>query len=175
MWETPPSTTSTVDPESGAVVVTTENGSVLGGVSSPWARDAAGEPVPTRFVVTEGKLTQIVEHDDGYAYQIVADPWSGQNLLHRAWVTGEPRGYVVNAVATTWGRTFNGVVTHGAHVAELKQRLGSQAYRVNYTVEQQFLCHVTGNYFEPDTYNMESWRPGVAWGAQLNPWVRCNP
>jgi hypothetical protein len=69
------------------------------------------------------------------------------------------------------------VYTHFAHVDELRTKLNArkQSWALNYTIEQQFLCHVAGNNFEPGTYNLESWRPGVPWGVQLNPVTRCNP
>jgi hypothetical protein len=42
-------------------------------VAPPWATDADGRPVPTRFEIQDGALTQIVDHR-GAAYPVVADP-----------------------------------------------------------------------------------------------------
>ena len=44
-------------------------------VAAPWAVDAEGRAVPTRFELRGGVLTQVVDHRVGdFAYPIVADP-----------------------------------------------------------------------------------------------------
>ena len=54
------------------------DGTVVGGLSAPWAFDAAGSRVPTHYVVTDDGVTQIVDHASGsFVYPILADPcWS---------------------------------------------------------------------------------------------------
>ena len=69
----------------GAVRVLDAHSQLLALVSPPWARDANGTEVPTRFVVEGTTLTQVVEHKTGaFAYPIAADP----NV-----VVGFPRSY----------------------------------------------------------------------------------
>lgn len=47
----------------------------VGHLDSPWAFDAQGNAVATRFVVIDGTLAQIVDHRvPGTAYPVVADP-----------------------------------------------------------------------------------------------------
>lgn len=46
----------------------------VGSVDSPWALDADGHPVQTRYEVVDGTLVQVVEADESTAYPIVADP-----------------------------------------------------------------------------------------------------
>ena len=59
----------------GAVMVLDARDELLALVSPPWARDADGAEVPTRFVVEGNTLTQVVEHTTGgFAYPIAADP-----------------------------------------------------------------------------------------------------
>lgn len=59
----------------GSVSVSVD-GVPVGYVAAPWAFDADGTPVPTRYEVTEGSLVQIVDHTArDYAYPITADPW----------------------------------------------------------------------------------------------------
>ncbi len=49
--------------------------SIVGAVAPPWARDANGVSVPTRYEVTADGFVQIVEHaGNGFVYPIVADP-----------------------------------------------------------------------------------------------------
>ena len=49
----------------GAVMVLDAHSQLLALVSPPWARDANGTEVPTRFVVEGNTLTQVVEHTTG--------------------------------------------------------------------------------------------------------------
>lgn len=47
----------------------------VGHIDTPWAIDAHGVSVPTRFIVADGNLTQVVDHGTtGVAYPVVADP-----------------------------------------------------------------------------------------------------
>lgn len=163
---------------SGEVIVSAHDGSFIAGAHAAWAFDAKGEPVPTYYTVDGNTLTQVVEHDDQFAYPVVADPWWGQNLLEWAGVSYYSGYYAVDAKATSWGRTWNGTATHASHVTELKYKLGGNAWRVDTnsgTIREQFLCHVAGNYFEQGIYNMESNRPSVYWPLQLNLSAQCNP
>ena len=65
----------------GAVFVVGANGSTIGAFMSPWAKDANGNDVATRYEINAGKLVQLVEHNvPGTAYPVVADPqfgWAG--------------------------------------------------------------------------------------------------
>lgn len=59
----------------GAVAVRDTAGAEAVYVAKPWAYDAEGVPVPTRFEVAGTTVTQVVEHvDGGFAYPISADP-----------------------------------------------------------------------------------------------------
>lgn len=77
----------------GFDLVQQEDGSVLvldgeepvGVVAAPWATDAEGVSVPTRYEVGGSTLTQVVDHvGGGFAYPITADPlvtkWWGIQL-----------------------------------------------------------------------------------------------
>jgi len=70
---------SLVVDSAGGVVALDGAGQVVAVVDAPWARDASGTEVPTRFVVEGTTLTQVVDHTTAtFAYPIVADPavWS---------------------------------------------------------------------------------------------------
>jgi hypothetical protein len=163
--------------EEGAVLVTGADGSFVGGISKPWARDAFGGEVPTWFTVSGDTVTQHVDLSGvaADAYPVIADPWLGKALLQSAWVTNQgTSAYVVNAVPTAWGRDNITLDTHSSHVAELKQKLGTLAYKVTATIDNQFICHVWNNHLGGGaTYNMESWRPNIHWTLQSA--VGCNP
>lgn len=92
-----------------------------------------------------------------------------------AWVTTQASGrYIVNANPTALGRQQIAWNTHVKHVKHVKSILGSQAGKVNWNLEQQFVCHVVGAWFPTGVYNMESWQPALAWGFIANSIDRCN-
>jgi len=64
------------------------------------------------------------------------------------WVTTGSRGYIVIALPTALGRQQIAWNLHYIQVQHLKTILGSQAYRVNYNIEQQFVCHVVGAFLD---------------------------
>lgn len=62
--------------EDGNAVVLDRNGTPMMAVAAPWARDANGTAVPTKFESNGTTLTQVVEHtSNAYAYPVVADPF----------------------------------------------------------------------------------------------------
>lgn len=62
--------------DDGAVLASRADGTTIGRVAKPWARDANGAEVPTHFEIAGTTLTQVVDHRSGpYAYPIVADPF----------------------------------------------------------------------------------------------------
>lgn len=158
----------------GMVLVLDAQGEFFAGVAAPWAKDAEGADVPTHYEIRDSSLVQVVDHQiQGTNYPVTADPWLGRALISRVWVTVHPQGYKVNVVATAWGRAFNGAATHNAHVAELVSKTAPG--RITPTIREQYLCHVAGNLFEWEDYNMESWLPYKPWWQQLNPIDQCNP
>jgi hypothetical protein len=160
--------------EEGFITILSSDDSLIGGIAAPWAKDSNGVEVPTHYEVDGATVTQVVEHRDAaVSYPIVADPYMGRNLISQAWVSSAPQGSVVNVVPTAWGRQYSGQTVFSYHWSELQIRVQSQY--LSSSVREQFYCHVYGNIFEPDTYNMETWRPYQDWGTQLNLWDRCNP
>ncbi len=47
---------------------------IVGHIDAPWAKDANGKAVPTRFLVSSRAITQTIAPDASAAYPIVADP-----------------------------------------------------------------------------------------------------
>ncbi|MQA36040.1 hypothetical protein GCU49_21140, partial [Modestobacter roseus] len=68
----------------GSVEIRGTNGTLIGAVSAPWAKDVNGTGVPTRYEVIGTTLVQVVEHTKmSYAYPVVADP-----RFTWGWITG---------------------------------------------------------------------------------------
>lgn len=164
--------------EHGGVLISDSSGGYAGGFTPPWAKDASGADLPTRFEVDGSDLVQIVDHSGAdVTYPVIADPYMGKDLMMYPWITYPPvmGQYIVNINPTEHGRYYSGIAFHSAHVSELQNKLSSIGYGLASTIREQFLCHVYVNVFEPGTYNLESWRPNVYWPNQLNLWDRCNP
>ena len=57
----------------GSVKLFDSDGNESGGIASPWAIDANGEKVPTRYTLDGTTLIQAIDHE-GAAYPVAADP-----------------------------------------------------------------------------------------------------
>jgi hypothetical protein len=163
--------------EDGSVAIVQADGTFFGGFAKPWAKDAAGVDLPTHYEIDKKQLTQVVDHSaQTVVYPVVADPFAGVDLIDGLpWITYTSQGGVVNLNPTGWGRFYNGLATHNAHVDELRAKLLQRGWNLTGTIQEQYLCHVVGNVAEPGTYNLESWRPWMYWGDQLNLTYQCNP
>ena len=89
-------TGATAELVDGVVAIRSADGSFLAGISPAWATDAAGEAVPTHYVLEGNTLTQIVEHTSDFQYPVVADPWLGNALISTTWVTSYTGYWAVN-------------------------------------------------------------------------------
>jgi len=58
----------------GSVAVVDRTGGVVGAFAAPWAVDASGAAVPTRFTLEGDVLVQTIDHT-GAAHPVVADPF----------------------------------------------------------------------------------------------------
>ena len=72
-----PSGASLEPSDDGGVQALRSDGSLLTAAAAPWARDANGLNIPTRFEIDGNKLVQIVDHRDAknISYPVVADPF----------------------------------------------------------------------------------------------------
>lgn len=60
------------DPETGE---TLDGEKIIATIAAPWAKDANGVDVPTRYAASGSVLTQVVSHRKGaFTYPVVADP-----------------------------------------------------------------------------------------------------
>lgn len=65
-----------VGQDDGSVLALDADGVLVTSLAPPWARDADGKDVPTRYELEGTTVVQVVDHRSGtYAYGITADPW----------------------------------------------------------------------------------------------------
>lgn len=155
--------------EDGSVLAYGADGKFVAGVHRPWAVDANGDSVPTRFIVDGNRLTQVVAHDDDDAFPVVADPWLGSNLYGRVAATKTSEGYVLTTTPTAWGgqmATPANISMWWAHADEVKNKVPA-GYRWSLSLQEQLYCHIAGWPISANpSYDLESWKPHVRWDIQ---------
>lgn len=94
--------------DGGAAVIDDATGETLGSFAAPWARDATGKDVPTRYEQNGQTLTQIVDHDSNFTYPMIADPTYTTHV-----------SYLSKAQVVTM---YNGLKASAAHAVLLQFR-----------------------------------------------------
>jgi hypothetical protein len=161
--------------DDGALSILASDGSLLGGIASPWARDAKGHAVATSYSVTGSKLLQTVEPTAGTAYPIVADPYFFIDLIdHATWYYHSGYGWTFQVSPTTWGRVNSGAYAIGAFAwDELYTKYRDRGLNTNLNgMRDQLICHWQFAFYK-STYNLDEWRPDVGYPQTVN--SSCNP
>lgn len=127
--------------EDGGIIITGPTGNLISIIANPWAKDASGTDVPTRFVLSDNVLTQEVDHTSGeYIYPVVADPYAGLALHGSTWWSGSGNSRKASLTTTpqmmvAWqaGQAYN----YGW--PEAKSKMGVELNQERY--RQQYKCH----------------------------------
>lgn len=172
-----------LEPQADGSIVILDGDQWIGGVAAPWAVDAAGKAVPTRYEVGEDGFTQVVEADAQTRYPVVADPWLGKALVSKTNWKATYSGRMLQVHLTWWGRygafaTVGGAtyfLLRDAFWTEVKDK--TRGTRENTTsMRDQLYCHVdVVRLRDPKkaTWNLEPWRPNVSYVTMLA--KGCNP
>jgi hypothetical protein len=114
-----------------------------GTIDAPWAVDANGQNVPTHYVVSKGKLTQVVEHSRSNAFPVTADPtfWWGWNFfvsnkLHKKIVEAWQNGVTAVGIANL----FVGYIPNP--YVQLAVRLASALFAAGFLLFK--MCNANG-------------------------------
>lgn len=81
--------------DTGEVFVVNDDGSIHSSFDTPWAYDAEGNSVPTRFEISGNTITQVVEPKSDSIYPIVADPDWGKIAMCAGTIIGNAALYIV--------------------------------------------------------------------------------
>jgi hypothetical protein len=158
-----PGSSLQAQPDGTVFLLDAENANILGGFLPPWARDAAGNDVPTRYEVSGNELTQIVDlNSPGIVFPVVADPQAGYTLLEGVW-KNRPGGYVYKNGAqwstrlSVWGATVwtSGLVGHQTVKTQGWVEWKNGVAPEMTTVHEQFDCHAVFGY--------AIWQAGIWW------------
>jgi len=154
----------------GGVVLVDANGDLVASIAQPWARDAHGEPIATRYAVKGNTLTQFVEHGAGSAYPIVADPTTlGSNSFFTKVVqnSGSQGTYVSVYPAQIKWTAYSGDTIYANYRAIVPASYEGNKWR------DQLVCHAVNVGIWKSPWNLDSWRPDVGYARTVV--AACNP
>jgi hypothetical protein len=173
-FDTNEGTTLVPDEDSGAVIAVNADGGADFFVAPPWATDANGDPVPTRYTVEGNALIQHIDFDASTAFPVVADPWAGIDLVASfTWSYISGSGYRLNIQPTLHARSFTGNLVWYQAVGEAgwselyNKMLSTQRYRMNASAKGQYICHMGFAGFDA-AWNLEVWKPAKHAGEWVN-------
>lgn len=148
---------------------------LVGGISAPWAVDAAGNSVPTHYAIDGSTVIQYVEHKAGtYTYPIVADPWLGFSLISSAKWIKRSQGRTLSVKPTAWARAnAPGYLVGVAGWNELYSKYQKKGLKKNLGgMKDQYICHQQFAFFK-SSWNLDEWRPDVSYARTVA--TMCNP
>ncbi|MGO4593862.1 hypothetical protein AB4Z18_08570 [Leifsonia sp. 2TAF2] len=124
-------------------VVVDADGDPLANVAPPWAKDAEGNPVPTRYELNGNTLTQVVDFDAHTAFPVVADPavtwlWWGRTIKYTKNETKQIASFASDGAAVSFACAIAGpaaglmcgaVIAIGLRIVATAARNASKAGR----------------------------------------------
>ncbi|WP_412872119.1 DUF2599 domain-containing protein [Curtobacterium flaccumfaciens] len=156
--------------DDGAVTVADTAGDVITHFLTPWAVDAAGTDVPTRYEVHGNVLTQVVQHANA-TYPVVADPTSSK-YFKKVVVdkTSDKRGTIVHVYPGP-GMPPVGRASGDSIFNDYKTLVSATYEGRKY--RDQLVCHWAnaGRFKVP--WNLDAWRPDVGYTRTVA--AGCNP
>ncbi|WP_418907833.1 hypothetical protein [Glutamicibacter endophyticus] len=176
---------ATMRETNGGVLIESENGDLIGGFTPPWAKDANGLEIPTRYEVDGNTLIQVVDHRSAknLEYPVVADPAYSRGIIKEVkWERWNNGGWEIRFTVTSvarWYQPFNPSYVYKMGLDDLREHHPRSMAKA--TMAQQWECHVVGL---PGTINIDleskrkswpGWRKGIAASViKGNPAKACN-
>lgn len=165
----------------GLVLILDSQGQYAAAVAPPWAIDAKGVKVPTRFDLRGNLLVQSVDHlTNKVTYPVVADPWFGVDMIDRtSWNRTSEFSPTLSVYPSAWGRAVAlattyplssgllGVADQLSSTAAWSEALSKTARAGNPnpgtpTMRAQFDCHffwVSKRHPRKVSWNLDTLRP----------------
>ena len=154
----------------GGIVAVDGAGELVASIALPWAKDARGKDVATRYVINGTTLTQIVEHGVGSAYPIVADPTTlGSNGFYTKIVqNSSSQGTIISVYpAQIKWNAYSGDTIYANYKAIVPAAYEGNKWR------DQLVCHAANVGIWKTPWNLDSWRPDVGYARTVL--AACNP
>jgi hypothetical protein len=166
--------------DNGGVLIVGPDGSFLGGLLTPWAKDRNGATVPTHYTVHGNSVVQVIDSNSAaLAYPVVADPFLFIDLIDSwQWQTNAGLGLSDHVHPTAWA-TANccgwAVAEYGWE--ELVHKDTGHKYYLGAGMHDQYDCHqmvalivwITGH----ATYDLDTYRPHTSLADTIA--HGCNP
>ncbi len=149
----------------------------IAGVKAPYAFDARGRRVATKFQVSGTTLIQTISPTPRAVYPIVSDPWLGKDLISNATWAYHAEGWTLRVTPTSWQRFWNGYWPGASGWDELYSKYRNRGLNRNLEgMRDQYICHVqivSVRAPSRPTWNLDEWRPNVGYLQTIN--SSCNP
>ncbi|CAN5345808.1 hypothetical protein BH11ACT5_BH11ACT5_20710 [soil metagenome] len=163
-----------IEPAGEGALVWTVTGSFVAAIGAPWAVDALGAALSTRYEIEDGALVQYVDHTSSTEFPVVADPAVCGNIfsgITTGTENGQARyGLVASACGTSikTGLLFGGGVVGVGIGQQVMINAGwNEAIRLvpalttKASLRQQYDCHTIYAAFK-NPWNLEKFRPNKA-------------
>lgn len=115
----------------GSLTIVDTEGQAMGGFHAPWAKDATGTSVRTRYRIEGTTLVQEIEHAAGMAYPLVADPdgfWGWAKCVGSVGALVAGNALIAFKVAKLGGVWKAARLIAGASNAEEKWKVAAAAF-----------------------------------------------
>lgn len=136
-------------------------------IEPAWALDANGNDVSTHYEIDGDTLIQVVEHQEGDAYPIVADPAVKGKYISKVTTAKQNGGYTVSVYPVN---SWNPTVGASNYWAEYKLYVGVLFEKPG--MYDQLKCHYDFAPFKVP-WNLDTWRPDVSYSDTVA--ALCNP
>jgi hypothetical protein len=162
----------------GSVLIIGPDGSLLGGLLAPWAKDRNGVSVPTHYEVHGNSVVQVIDGNPAtLAYPVVADPYWFIDLIdHYTWkITYSYWGWTDFVYPTPWAIFNSGTYSVAEYGwEELVHKDPADQYRLDDGMHQQYDCHqLLYAGLLKSSYNLDWYRYTV--GLAQTILDKCNP
>jgi len=156
----------------GGVLIESKNGDLIGGFAPPWAKDANGLEVHTRYEIEGNAIVQVVDHHsvENLTYPVVADPAYSKGIIKQVkWERWKNGGWEIRLTVTAlarWYQPFNPSYVYKMGLDDLRQHHPRSMAKA--TMAQQWNCHVVGLAgtinidLESKRKSWPGWRKGIA-------------
>lgn len=174
----------------GNVVILDPKGKVHTSIAKPWAKDAAGKDIPTKYKVKGTTLRQYVDIQKDTAFPVVADPiWCGEAIRSVRWIKREDTKHsnslsvtptACGALAGTIIGGLPGVIAYFPAWDEVVEKTKANNYwdptdrtASYWSMRNQFFCHAHFPSALKLPWNLEPTRPNVGYFRTTS--EGCNP
>lgn len=166
---------------SGNVTIRNKNNKVATYIPKPWAVDAAGNEIPTQYIIEGTTLKQYVDIDKATEFPVIADPiWCGAAIKSVTWINrGGTHPWSASVTPTKCGSWLGGGFQDGAWQELIEKTPKSKHWdkkagtTKSLSMYNQYFCHADWAGGLKSPWNLEPTRKNVGYAKTVK--ALCNP